>query len=290
MDYKDHPDIGFHTSQQGPCYFSHHALTLSDQSIRHGFFTRNGGISSGLYQSLNCGLGSDDNPVHVQNNRMNVAASMGLAENRLVGLYQTHSTEIISIKQPSDIPLLIEKRPHADGIVSTCTDVGLAILTADCLPVLFAEPSSKIIGACHAGWRGAVNGIIENTIDAMQNLGASLSNIMMVIGPGIHQKSYQIGADMAAQILEQRPESTGCFMADPASENTASGPQHYLFDLPEFALLCAQRAGLHQIHKMPLDTYALPDLFFSHRRATHLSEPDSGRLISVITQTSKPSA
>jgi YfiH family protein len=161
-------------------------------------------------------------------------------------------------------------------------NVGLAILGADCLPVLFADLTAGVIGACHAGWRGATGGIIENTVDTMCKLGASLSGIAMVIGPGIHQKSYQVSTDMVTDILNNKPDAAACFMPDPSAEVSAEGASHYLFDLPLFAQMAGRRAGVNHIHRMPHDSYADANLFYSHRRATHQNEPDSGRLISVI--------
>ncbi|NBX06644.1 MAG: peptidoglycan editing factor PgeF [Proteobacteria bacterium] len=253
-----------HDSTAGPVFFSHAALDAETDVIRHGFFTRIGGVSTGLYDSLNCGLGSAD---------------------RVAGLYQTHSADCLVIDSQTQTQYLNpETRPHADGLVTRLDNIGIAILGADCLPVLFADKKAGIIGACHAGWRGAVSGIIENTVDAMCSIGAHLGDIVMVTGPGIHQKSYQVSADMVTEISTLKPDCAGCFMPDPAAEVTAEGASHYLFDLPGFARIAGRRSGLHHIHSLPFDTYADSALFFSHRRATHLGEPDSGRLISIITK------
>ena len=274
-----------HNSPAGPVFFSHAALNDTAGKIKHGFFTRLGGVSTGVYDSLNCGFGSADKPENIRVNRARVCTALGLPDDRLAGLYQTHSPDCVIIDSfPStDFPST-EARPHADGLVTKLDNIGLAILGADCLPVLFADPHAGVIGACHAGWRGAVGGIIENTVDAMCRIGASLGDIAMVIGPGIHQKSYQVSADMVTDILNQNPDVATCFMPDPAAEISAEGASHHLFDLPSFALKAGQRAGLHHIHTTPFDSYAETSLFYSHRRATHQNEADSGRLISVITK------
>jgi len=273
------------TSPAGPVFFTHSALEQAGPAIRHGFFTRTGGVSAPPYNSLNCGFGSDDQLDNVTENRARVAAALDLPADRLAGLYQTHSADCLMIDDAHGFAgAHAHGRVNADALVTALPSVGLAILTADCLPVLFADPVAGVVGAAHAGWRGAVAGIIENTIDRMQQAGAGLADIIMVTGPGIQQKSYQIGADMAADILTDRPDSAPCFMADPAAQSTASGPEHYLFDLPLFARLSAARHGLRHIYSSRLDTYARPDLFFSYRRATHEKTPDTGRLISVITR------
>jgi len=272
-------------SSAGPVYFSHAALDTDTDVIRHGFFTRIGGVSTGLYDSLNCGPGSADRAENVAKNRALSGAALGLAPERLAGLYQTHSANCLVIDSQTQTQYLNpETRPHADGLVTGLDNIGIAILGADCLPILFADKKAGIIGACHAGWRGALSGIIENTVDAMCSIGAHLGDIVMVIGPGIHQKSYQVSTDMVTEISTLKPDCAGCFMPDPAAEVTAEGASHYLFDLPGFARIASQRAGLHHIHSLPFDTYADSALFFSHRRATHLGEPDSGRLISIITK------
>lgn len=274
-----------HNSPAGPVFFSHAALNDTAGKIKHGFFTRLGGVSTGLYDSLNCGFGSADKPENIRANRARVCTALGLPDDRLAGLYQTHSSDCVIIDSPpsADFPST-EARPPADGLVTKLDNIGLAILGADCLPVLFADANAGIIGACHAGRRGAVGGIIENTVNAMCSIGASLSEIIMVVGPGIHQKSYQVSSDMVTELLNQRPDVATFFMPDPAAEISAEGASHYLFDLPSFARKAGQRAGLHHIHTTPFDTYADPGLFYSHRRATHHGEADSGRLISVITK------
>ena len=174
------------TCPSGPVYFSHQALELD--GVRHGFFTRKGGLSTGLYDSLNCGLGSDDDTKMVKANRGRVAGAMGLELTQMAGLYQVHSPNCVTLTHPGPYT----DRPQADAYVTALTGTGLAILTADCLPVLFCEPKAGIIGAAHAGWRGIAAGVIEKTVSAMQSLGATPHHIVMVIGPGIRQTHSQV--------------------------------------------------------------------------------------------------
>ena len=260
------------TDPGGPVYYSHEALELA--GVRHVFFTRKGGQSTGVYDSLNCGLGSDDNKEIVLANRGRVAAAMGLELKQMAGLYQVHSPRCVTLTRPSPY----KDRPKADAFVTALTGTGLAILTADCLPVLFCDPKAGVIGAAHAGWRGAAAGVVEATVSAMQGLGASPDHIVMVIGPGIRQTSYQVSPDMRAEITSRHKTAEACFTADPST------PEKWLFDLPGFALQRGAEAGVSQIYDCGLNTYNEDKLFFSHRRATHRAERDSGRLISVITQ------
>lgn len=251
----------------------------SDQiPVRHGFFGSTGGVSTGLYHSLNCGLGSDDHPALVRQNRAIACHSLGLLPDRLASVYQIHSADIITITQPAQLA----ERPRADGLVTNLPDTGLAILTADCTPVLLYDHKSGVIGACHAGWRGAATGVIENTIAAMTALGATPSTITALIGPTIAKPSYQTGSDMRQALLATAPHATRFFTTD------KNAPEKYLFDLPAFAASCAARADIGQIINLGLDTYPAnltsdQTAFFSHRFATHQGWPDSGRQIAIIT-------
>ena len=260
------------TCPSGLVYYSHEALELS--GVRHGFFTRKGGLSKGLYDSLNCGLGSDDDIEMVKANRGRVAATMGLELTQMAGLYQVHSPQCVTLTCAGPFT----ERPQADALVTSLAGIGLAILTADCLPLLFCDPKAGVIGAAHAGWRGAMTGIVEATVSAMQNLSATPDHTVMVIGPGICQTSYQVSQEMKAEITSKHDTAETCFTADPAA------PEKWLFDLPSFAMQRGTEAGLSQMYNCGLDTYGQDEFFFSHRRATHRLEPDSGRLISVITQ------
>ena len=260
------------TCPNGPVYYSHQALEIA--GVRHGFFTRRGGQSKGLYDSLNCGLGSDDDVEMVWANRGRAAAAIGLDLKQMAGLYQVHSPRCVIVTHPNPYT----DRPQADAHVTALTGIGLAILTADCLPILFCDSKTGVIGAAHAGWRGALAGVIGATVSAMKTLGAAPDNIVMVIGPGIRQTSYQVSSDMKAEIIAQHETAETCFIADHAA------PKKWLFDLPGFASQRGTEAGLRQIYDCGLDTHAEDKLFFSHRRATQRAEPDTGRLISLIMQ------
>lgn len=245
--------------------FDHAALT-------YGFFGRSGGVSTGLYDSLNCGYGSQDDRALVSQNRTLVAETIGCAPDKMTGLYQIHSGEVVTITKESDLAA----RPKADGLVTRQRGVGLAILTADCTPVLFHAAGTGVIGACHAGWRGAANGIIASTIAAMCALGAKPDEIKAVIGPTIAQPSYQVGADMKDEVLALAPEAAPCFAPDPTDETK------YLFDLPALVALQCDAQAIITLIDVRRDTYDESQGFFSHRRATHRQEPDTGRQISVI--------
>ena len=260
------------TSAAGAVFFTHEALEA--EGVRHGFFSRKGGTSTGLYDSLNCGPGSSDEATAVRANRARAAEAMGLTPDKMAGLYQIHSATCVSLTDAAHCAI----RPEADAYATALKGAGLAILTADCLPVLFSDADAGVIGAAHAGWRGAVAGVIDATVTAMQRLGADAGRIVMVIGPGIAHDSYQVSPDMKAEITALYPEAASCFSDDAAAKDK------FLFDLPGFARQRGTAAGLDQIYNSALDTYRDEALFFSHRRATHRREADSGRLISVITQ------
>lgn len=240
--------------------------------IHYGFFGKQGGISTGLYDSLNCGFGSDDDSRLVQTNRAHAITALGFTLAQLAGVYQYHSAEVVTITDRAHIA----DRPRADGLVTALPNVALGILTADCTPLLFYAQNSPIIGACHAGWRGAAAGVIQNTITAMTSLGAELDTINCLIGPTIAQASYQIGNDMRDEVLRHAPHAESFFA--PCSEK----PDHFRFDLPAFAAACAKIAGLQHIYDIGRDTYGESSYFFSHRRATHLGQSDTGRQIAII--------
>ena len=260
------------TSENGAVYFQHQSLCRP--GINHGFFTSRGGVSTGLYTSLNCGPGSDDDPAHIQQNRERICASLDKPSSHLHGLYQVHSATCLTITAPP--PFAPDDRPEADALVTDQPDVVLGILTADCLPVLFTDPDALIIGAAHAGWRGADAGVIEATIDQMEACGARRERIIAVIGPAIQRRSYQIDSGMAKSLSGRHDGAADCFGPDP------SAPGKMLFDLPLFAMQIMRHHGLTHIWTTGLDSYSDSSRFFSHRRATHKSEPDSGRLISAI--------
>ena len=243
--------------------------------ISYGFFGRQGGVSAGLYDSLNCGMGSDDDKELVRHNRAIAAHSLGMSANSLARVYQIHSADIVTVLSPDQL----EAHPKADGLVTNLPDITLSILTADCTPVLFYDGSAYVIGACHAGWRGAAAGVIQNTVEAMCAIGANPTAITCLIGPTIAKESYQTGSDMRDAVLSIAPDAATFFDKDPQSS------AHFLFDLPAFAQECARAAGLINIYDIGLDTYSESSQFFSHRRATHHGDPDTGRQVALITQT-----
>lgn len=261
--------------------FLHHTATAG--RARHGFFGATGGVSSGLYASLNCGYGSNDDPALVMQNRGRVAAAMDLATDRLAAVYQVHGTDVVLASAGAP-----ENRDHlvrADGLVTTHRGLGISILTADCLPLLMADAGGTVIGACHAGWRGAAAGIVDRTVATMRAAGAG--PITALIGPTIRQPSYQIGMEMRDEVLDQvaseiRDDAMGCFIADT--------PAKLRFDLAGLVALQLRHVGVEAVHDCGVDTYtshhtAGPDSldFFSHRRATHAADPDCGRQIAVIS-------
>ena len=239
------------------------------KSIAHGFYTRQGGVSSGIYDSLNAGQGSKDEPALVLENRARIAGNLGITPTHMAGCYQIHSAKVIKITDPQS-----GKRPEADGLVSSVAGMGLAILTADCGPILFADPDKKIIGACHAGWQGALTGIAENTIDAMIELGSARQNITAVLGPSISQKNYEVGAEFKERFRSHDEANKRFFVK-------ALKPNHYKFDLHRFILSRLTAAGV-QAHRTGQCTYADEKRFFSYRRTTHRREPDYGRQMSAI--------
>jgi polyphenol oxidase len=251
-----------------------HVITsslLSDiPGIRHGFFTREGGVSAGLYASLNCGLGSGDDRSLVMQNRDRVALHLGAAAGQVVTVHQTHSAIALTIDRPfGGAP------PKADALVTRTPGVVIAALAADCTPVLFADPEAKVVGAAHAGWRGAVGGILEATLDAMETLGARRQSIRAAIGPCIHWNNYEVGPEFEAQFLAAAPDNARFFAVPP-------GRTKVHFDLPSFVAHRLEAAGAGAIERSVHCTYADPGTFFSFRRATHRGEADYGRQISAI--------
>lgn len=238
--------------------------------IQHGFFTRQGGVSTGIYDSLNIGLGSKDDPDAVRENRRLVAASFDQPEERLLSLYQIHSNIARDVSAPWS-----EDRPEADGLVTIIPGLILSALSADCAPLLFADPQNRIVASCHAGWKGALYGMIENTLKLMQDKGADLKHIRCVVGPCIAQTSYEVGADYAETFAGVDPDSPAFFIPGAAADKR-------LFDLPGYCLMRLKRASVTQIAATGHDTRADSALFYSNRRAFLNGEPDYGRLISAI--------
>ena len=237
--------------------------------VRHGFFTRKGGASSGLFAGLNCGRGSSDQREMVVLNRSRVATAMGVSADRLIAVRQVHSADVVTIGADDDLDEI--GKIQADGMVTCRRDVALGILTADCQPILLADAKSGIIGACHAGWRGSLAGIIETTVAAMKELGAEY--IHAVIGPTISQRAYEVGEEFMEEFLMEDPEYSRFFSGGPNGRP--------MFDLPSFGLSRLRAAGA-EAEWCGHCTYSDPERFFSYRRATHEGHADYGRLISAI--------
>lgn len=239
--------------------------------VRHGFFTRRGGVSEGPYESLNCGYGSGDDRRRVAANRRRAMQRLG-ADGECLTAYQIHSDTVITVESPWSP----EKAPRADGLVVGRPGVALGVLTADCVPVLFADATAGVVGVAHGGWRGALAGIMEATVEAMAGLGADPSRISAAVGPCIHQRSYQVGPEFHAAFMEETGLN-GEFFA--ASER----PGHHLFDLPGYVRHRLQGLGLGAVEVLAHDTCEDETRFFSYRRATLRGEAGYGRLLSVIT-------
>ena len=244
-------------------------LTADDLSpLRHGFFTRKGGASSGVFQGLNCGPGSSDISEIVAINRARVAAAMGLEPGALVTVHQVHSADVAVVEEP------FAQAPKADAMVTDRPGLGLAVLTADCQPVLLADREAGVIGAAHAGWKGALDGVLEATLDAMERLGAQRARIAAAIGPTISQRAYEVGPEFFDRFLDADPVN-GRFFAGGDGDRVQ-------FDLPAYGLHRLRQAGVGHAAWTRHCTYSDPDRFYSYRRATHANEADYGRLISVI--------
>ncbi|MEX0367157.1 MAG: peptidoglycan editing factor PgeF [Ruegeria sp.] len=236
--------------------------------IRHGFFTRKGGASSGIFSGLNCGFGSSDQTEIVAINRARAADAMGVAAEQLAGVHQVHSADAIPVTAPLD------PKPKADAMVTATPGIALSVLTADCQPVLFADADAGVIGAAHAGWKGAQAGVLEATVDAMTQLGAERDNIHAVIGPSISQRAYEVGPEFFELFLDEDPENTRFFAG-------GDGDRMH-FDLPGYGLMRLRAAGVASAEWTRHCTYFDPDRFYSYRRSVHRKDPDYGRLMSVI--------
>jgi len=239
--------------------------------IRHAFFTRDGGVSDGMYASLNGGAGSDDAPARVAENRARMAAVLGVEPDHLLTAYQIHSPDVVTI----DRPWASQARPRADAIVTRAPGLAIGVTTADCGPVLFADEQAGVIAAAHAGWRGAATGVLEATIAAMERCGADRARMAVALGPMIRQPNYQVG-----------PEFVTRFKAEDAANERffapSSRPNHALFDLPGYIAARLAAAGVLRIEDLGHCTYADPTRFFSYRRSTHRNESDYGRHINAI--------
>lgn len=247
---------------------------LALTGIRHAFFTRAGGVSEGPYASLNGGIGSRDSAGNVAENRARMAAALGVEPHRFLTAYQVHSPKVVV----AETPWTTEARPRADAIVTRMRALAIGVSTADCGPVLLTDPQAGVIGAAHAGWRGALGGVIEATVAAMERLGAARRQIRAAIGPMIRQANYEVGPDLIAQFAAADHASRRFFAPTPREG-------HALFDLAGYVAWRLGRAGVAQVQDLGLCTYADPAQFFSYRRTTHRAEPDYGRHVNAIALT-----
>ena len=239
--------------------------------VRHAFFTRAGGVSHGVYASLNGGVGSSDTPEHVAENRARMAAALGVAPGRFLTAYQIHSPEVVV----ADAPWAHESRPRADAIVTRTPRLAIGVSTADCGPVLFADAEAGVVGAAHAGWRGALTGVIEATVAAMEKLGAERARIVAALGPTIRQPNYEVGPEFVARFMAADADNARFFAPSERAD-------HAMFDLAGYIADRAQRAGIETFEDLALCNYAEPERFFSYRRTTKRGEPDYGRHINAI--------
>jgi YfiH family protein len=238
--------------------------------LRHAFFTREGGVSDGIYQSLNAGLGSQDDPANIAENRRRMAEQMAVTPEHFLSLHQTHSPDVVVASGPWEGA----SRPRADALVTRTEGLAIGVTAADCGPILFVDPTARVIGAAHAGWKGALTGVVESTIEAMEKLGADRSGIVAAIGPLIRQHSYEVGGEFVERFIEDDAENASFFIPS-AREG------HAMFDLAGFIRRRLENAGVLMIDDLGVDTYA-DERFFSYRRSVHRKEPDYGRHVHAI--------
>jgi polyphenol oxidase len=238
--------------------------------LRHAFFTREGGVSDGIYASLNGGIGSNDAPANVTENRRRMAEQMGVAPERFLSVYQIHSPDAVVATGPWQG----EERPRADAIVTATEGLAIGVTAADCGPILLVDPNARVIGAAHAGWKGALTGIVESTVAAMEKLGAERGGIVAAIGPLIRQHSYEVGGEFVERFIEADAENALFFIP-------SSRENHAMFDLAGFIRMQLENAGVLMIDDIGLDTYS-DQRFYSYRRSVHRKEPDYGRHVHAI--------
>ena len=238
--------------------------------LRHAFFTREGGVSDGIYGSLNGGVGSNDDPARVAENRRRMAKQLGVAPEHFLSVWQTHSPDVVVTSGPWEGT----SRPRADAIVTRTEGLAIGATAADCGPVLFVDPGARVIGAAHAGWKGALTGILESTVEAMERLGAERSGIVAAVGPLIRQRSYEVGGEFVERFIEADAEN-GLFFLPAAREG------HSMFDLAGFIRMRLENAGVLVIDDTGIDTYS-DERFFSYRRSVHRGETDYGRHVHAI--------
>ena len=239
--------------------------------VRHAFFTREGGVSEGIYASLNGGPGSDDAPANVAENRTRMAAALEVDPHCLLTAYQVHSPDVVTI----DRPWHLHERPRADAIVTTVPRLAIGVTTADCTPVLFADATAGVIGVAHAGWRGAANGVLEATIAAMERCGAPRARLAVALGPTIRQPNYEVGPEFVTRFTSEDANNKRFF-------RPSARPSHALFDLPGYITARLSAAGILRVEDLGHCTYANAKRFFSYRRSSHCREPDYGRHISAL--------
>jgi YfiH family protein len=246
------------------------SLLSAIPGLRHAFFTREGGVSSGIYAALNGGLGSNDDPVLVAENRRRMAERMGVAPTHLLNLHQIHSPDTVVATGPWEGAV----RPKADAIVTRQERLAIGVTTADCGPILLVDPRARVIGAAHAGWKGALTGILESTIDAMEKLGADRGGMVAAIGPLIRQESYEVGPEFVERFLATDAANAHFFL--PSERN-----RHSMFDLAGFIRMRLENAGVLMIDDLGIDTYS-DERCFSYRRSVHRKEADYGRHVHAI--------
>ena len=238
--------------------------------LRHAFFSREGGVSGGIYASLNAGIGSRDDPAHVAENRRRMAEQIGVPPTHFLSVHQIHSADVMVATAPWDAA----SRPRADAIVTRVEGLAIGASAADCGPILLVDPNARVIGAAHAGWKGALTGILEATVAAMENLGAERNGIIAAIGPLIRQPSYEVGAEFVERFIEADAENALFFIP-------AARQGHSMFDLAGFIRMRLENAGVLMIDDIGVDTYA-DENFYSYRRSVHRKEPDYGRHVHAI--------
>ena len=238
--------------------------------LRHAFFSRDGGVSGGIYAGLNGGLGSHDDPAHVAENRRRMAEQIGVKLAHFLGVHQTHSPDAVVATGPWPGA----SRPRADAIVTRTEGLAIGVTAADCGPILLADPNARVIGAAHAGWKGALTGIVESTVAAMEKLGAERAGIVAAIGPLIRQHSYEVGGEFVERFVEADAENALFFIPSPRAG-------HAMFDLAGFIRMRLENAGVLMIDDIGVDTYS-DERFYSYRRSVHRKEPDYGRHVHAI--------
>jgi polyphenol oxidase len=247
------------------------AGSLCEAGLAHAFFTRRGGVSAGVYASLNGGAGSRDDPANVEANRAGMAAALGVARERLLVPYLIHSSDVVAV----DAPWTASERPRCDGLVTTTPGLALGVTGADCGILLFADMENRVIGAAHSGWKGALSGVLESTIDAMLKLGGRIETIRVALGPTIAQQSYEVGPEFIATFLAREPGAAHLFARGIEADRAR-------FDLHGFIAMRLRRAGVAHFEDLGIDTYSDEERCFSFRRMTHRGEADYGRMVAAI--------